>query len=211
MVGDIFLGTTTPSGLKAFFTNNFTNYTPISSPTIGWSKQHPIVGKFFFSFALPPLMDLEHFLEIISQIILKFHPQPLDARNSIQWLGTLFLFPLPPLLDLEHWMLKTASNGWGHFFGTTTHSGLRAFFTNNFTNYTPISSPTIVPASFTPTSNGFVEGKSLLVEYGFYFFLTFPSGPPWNEGHRPRVCHETSVLEVLAPGTTRPLLLFKFY
>ena len=23
-----------------------------------------------------------------------------------------------------------------------------------------------------------------------------PSGPPWNEGHRPKVRHETSVLEV---------------
>ena len=68
-----------------------------------------------------------------------------------------------------------------------------------------------LPASFTPTSDGFVEGKSLLVVFGFYFFLTPPSGPPWNEGHRPRVHHETSVLEVLAPGTTRTLLLFKFY
>ena len=25
-----------------------------------------------------------------------------------------------------------------------------------------------------------------------------PRGPPWNEGHRPKVCHETSVLEVPA-------------
>ena len=69
----------------------------------------------------------------------------------------------------------------------------------------------LVPASFTPTSNGFVEGKSLLVVFDFYFFPTPPSGPPLNEGHRPRVRHETSVLEVLAPGTTRTLLLFKFY
>ena len=56
-----------------------------------------------------------------------------------------------------------------------------------------------------------MEGKSLLVVYGFYFFPTPPSGPPWNEGHRPRVRHETSVLKVLPPGTTRTLLLFKFY
>ena len=68
-----------------------------------------------------------------------------------------------------------------------------------------------LPASFTPTSNGFVEGKSLLVVFGFYFFPTLPSGPPWNEGHRPTVRHETSVFEVLAPGTTRTLSLFKFY
>ena len=47
-----------------------------------------------------------------------------------------------------------------------------------------------LPASFTPTSNGFVEDKSLLVVYGFYFFPTFPSGPPWNEGHQPRVRHQ---------------------
>ena len=42
------------------------------------------------------------------------------------------------------------------------------------------------------------EGRSLLVVYGFYFSPTLPRGPPWNEGHRPRVCHETSVLEVPA-------------
>ena len=64
---------------------------------------------------------------------------------------------------------------------------------------------------FYPCFQGFVEGRSLLVVFGFYFFPTLPSGPPWNEGHRPRVRHETSVLEVLAPGTTRTLLLFKFY
>ena len=209
MVGDIFpFSTTTRSGLRAFFTNNFTNYTPISSPTIGWSKQHAMVrdiffgtstpsglrafdvrnsiqwlGTFFLSalpplldlerwmletayngwvhfcflalppflslqhflqiisqiilqfhpqpldarnsiqwlgtffLALPPILDLEHFLQIISQIILQFHPQPLDGQNSNQWLGTFFFWALPPLLDLEHWMLETASNGWGHFFG----------------------------------------------------------------------------------------------
>ena len=55
---------------------------------------------------------------------------------------------------------------------------------------------------FYPCFQGFVEGRSLLVVYGFYFFSTLPSGPPWNKGHQPRVCHETSVLEVLAPGTT---------
>ena len=30
-----------------------------------------------------------------------------------------------------------------------------------------------------------------------------PRGPPWNEGHRPRVRHETSVLEVPVQETTR--------
>ena len=59
-------------------------------------------GHFWF-LALPPLLYLEHFLQIISKIILQFHPQPLDARNSIQWLGTFF-------------------------FGTSTPSGLKALY-----------------------------------------------------------------------------------
>ena len=33
-----------------------------------------------------------------------------------------------------------------------------------------------LPASFTPASNGFMEGRSLLVVYGFYFSPTLPSG-----------------------------------
>ena len=49
---------------------------------------------------------------------------------------------------------------------------------------------------FTPTANT----KSWAVE-AFSLCVSFtstkpPRGPPWNEGHRPKVCHETSVLEV---------------
>ena len=52
-------------------------------------------------------------------------------------------------------------------------------------------------ASFTSTSkvSWTVEAFSLCM------FFTTPDcqrGPPWNEGHRPKVCHETSVLEVPA-------------
>ena len=35
---------------------------------------------------------------------------------------------------------------------------------------------------FYPCFQGFMEGRSLLVVYGFYFSPTLPSGPPWNEG-----------------------------
>ena len=35
-----------------------------------------------------------------------------------------------------------------------------------------------LPTSFTPTSDSFVEGKSLLVVFGFYFFLTPPEWSP---------------------------------
>ena len=39
--------------------------------------------------------------------------------------------------------------------------------------------------------------RSLLVVYIFTSTKS-PRGPPWNEGHRPKVHHETSVLEVPA-------------
>ena len=39
-----------------------------------------------------------------------------------------------------------------------------------------------------------VEAFSLCV----FISTKSPSGPPWNEGHRPKVRHETSVLEVPA-------------
>ena len=41
-----------------------------------------------------------------------------------------------------------------------------------------------------------MEHRSLLVVC--FTFTKSPRGPPWNEGHRPKVCHETSVLEVPA-------------
>ena len=40
-----------------------------------------------------------------------------------------------------------------------------------------------------------VEAFSLCM---FLLLPTLPRGPPWNEGHRPKVCHETSVLKVPA-------------
>ena len=42
----------------------------------------------------------------------------------------------------------------------------------------------------------FREHRSLLVV--FLLLPKSPSGPPWNEGHWPRVRHETSVFEVRA-------------
>ena len=39
-----------------------------------------------------------------------------------------------------------------------------------------------------------MEHRSLLVVC--FTFTKSPSGPPWNEGHWPKVRHETSVLEV---------------
>ena len=60
----------------------------------------------------------------------------------------------------------------------------------------------MLSASFTPTSkvSWKVEAFSLCM-----VFISSDSlrGPPWNEGHRPKVRHETSVLEVPASGTRR--------
>ena len=42
-----------------------------------------------------------------------------------------------------------------------------------------------------------MEDRSLLVVYVFTSTES-PRGPPWNEGHQPKVRHETSVLEVPA-------------
>ena len=47
--------------------------------------------------------------------------------------------------------------------------------------------------SYFRTDHGTVEAFSLCM---FLTSTNFPSGPPWNEGHRPRVRHETSVFEV---------------
>ena len=56
----------------------------------------------------------------------------------------------------------------------------------------------VVTGSFTPTSK--VSWK--VEAFSLCMFLTSssnsPRGPPWNEGHRPKVHHETSVLEVPA-------------
>ena len=42
-----------------------------------------------------------------------------------------------------------------------------------------------------------MEDRSLLVVYVFTSTKSL-RGPPWNEGHRPKIRHETSELEVLA-------------
>ena len=60
---------------------------------------------------------------------------------------------------------------------------------------------------FYPYFQGFLEGRSLLVVYVFTSPYSL-RGPPWNEGHRPKVRHETSVLKVPASGTTRTQFLF---
>ena len=74
-----------------------------------------------------------------------------------------------------------------------------------------VSGPTVLTlllsASFTPPSkvSWKVEAFSLCM---FLLLPTLREGPPWNEGHRPKVHHETDVLEVPASGTTQTQFLF---
>ena len=46
-----------------------------------------------------------------------------------------------------------------------------------------------LPASFTPTSDGFMEGKSLLIVFGFYFF---PTPPEWSPMERRALAQSSS-------------------
>ena len=66
---------------------------------------------------------------------------------------------------------------------------------------------TRIDCIFYPYFQGFMEGRSLFVVC-IFTSPDSPRGPPWNKGHRPKVRHETSVLEVPASGTTRTLFLF---
>ena len=55
----------------------------------------------------------------------------------------------------------------------------------------------LLTVSFTPTSKVSWKVEAFLLCM-FLLLPTLPRGPPWNEGHRPKVRHETSVLKVPA-------------
>ena len=71
------------------------------------------------------------------------------------------------------------------------------FFYTKMLNFRVKNMLIISDCVFYPYFQGFMEGRSLLVVYVFTSSNS-PRGPPWNEGHRPKVHHETSVLEVPA-------------
>ena len=100
------------SGLRAFFTSDFTNCTTNYAPTIRCCSQHLMVGVIFF-LTCSPILDLGHFSQMILPIVLQIMPQPSGAVHSIWWLGLFF-------------------------FDLFSHSGLRAFFTNDFANCTTV-------------------------------------------------------------------------
>ena len=87
---------------------------PKITPTIRCCEQHLMVGvvQFFFFLTCSPILDLGHFSQVILPIVLQIMPQLSGAVHSIWWLGfSFYLF---------------------------SHSGLRAFFTDDFANCTTV-------------------------------------------------------------------------
>ena len=112
------------SGLRAFFTSDLWIVLQIMPPpqitrTIRCCSQHLMVGGFFLTSS--PILDLEHFSQVILRIVLQIMPTPENNPN--------------------HQVLFTASDGWGFFFDLFSYSGLRAFFTSDFTNCTTDHAP----------------------------------------------------------------------
>ena len=62
------------SGLRAFFTIEFTNCTTDYAPSIRCCSQHLMVGGFFFTCS--PILDLGHFSQKILPIVLQIMPPP---------------------------------------------------------------------------------------------------------------------------------------
>ena len=115
-LGLIFFDLFSHSGLRAFFTSDFANCTTHYAPTIRCCSQHLMVGVFFF-LTCSPILDLGHLSQVILPIVLQIMPQLSGGVHSIWWLGfSFYLF---------------------------SHSGLRAFFTDDFANCTTVYAPTI--------------------------------------------------------------------
>ena len=83
-----------------------------------------MVGVNFF-LTSSPILDLGHFSQVILPIVLLIMPQLSGAVQSMWWLG-VFFWPLLPFL-----------------FDLFSHSGLRAFFSSDFTNCPTDYAPTI--------------------------------------------------------------------
>ena len=101
-----------------------------------------MVGVFFFFLTSSPILDLEHFSQVILQIVLQIMPTPQNNPN--------------------HQVLFTESDGWV-FFDLFSYSGLRAFFTSDFTNCT-----TDYALPKLPQPSGAVHSNWWL---GFFFFF----------------------------------------
>ena len=144
-------------------------------------------GWVFFFLTSSPILDLEHFSQVILWIVLQImFPSQINPtiRCCSQHLMVGFFFDLfsysglrafftsdftncttdyaPPTNYPNHQVLFTASDGWFFFFDLFSYSGLRAFFTSDFTNCTTDYAPPKLPQP-----SGAVQSIWWL---GFFFF-----------------------------------------
>ena len=152
MVGvEFFFDLCSNSGLRAFFTSDFANcttdyahnYQVLFTASDGWG----------FPFNCFPILDWGHFLQMILPIVLQFIPNHQVLFTASDGWGYFFL-TCSPVLDLGHFsqvilpiVLKIMpqlsgavhSIWWlGFSFNLFSHSGLIAFFTDDFANCTTI-------------------------------------------------------------------------
>ena len=126
-------------------------------PTIRCCSQHLMVGVIFF-LTCSPILDLGHFAQMILPIVLQIMPPTKNNPNhQVLWTASdgwgFFFLTSAPILDLGHFsqvilpivlLIMPQLSGAVHstwwlglfFFDLFSHSGLRAFFTNDFANCT---------------------------------------------------------------------------
>ena len=148
--GWVFFDLFSYSGLRAFFTSDLRIVLQIMpppqiTPTIRCCSQHLMVGFFFLTSS--PILDLEHFSQVILRIVLQIMPPQITPtiRCCSQHLMVGFFF----------------------FFDLFSYSGLRAFFTSDFMNCTTDYVP---PPKLTQPS-GAVHSIWWL---GFFFLISSP-------------------------------------
>ena len=96
MVGAIFFGLFSHSGLRAFFTSDFANCTTNYASPQKWPQPPGAVHSIWWLgvfLTCSPILDLGHFSQVILPIVLQIMPQPKNNPN--------------------HQVLWTASDGWG--------------------------------------------------------------------------------------------------
>ena len=95
------------SGLRPFFARDFTNCTTGYMPNHQVLFTAPDGWGYYFFLTSSPILDLEHFLQVILLIVLQIIPLPKNNNNhqvlfttSVGWVN--FFLTSSPILDLGH-------------------------------------------------------------------------------------------------------------
>ena len=156
MVGVIFFWPVLPFWTEGIFHKWFCQLyyklcpSPKITPTIRCCEQHLMVGVNFFFLTCSPILDLGHFSQMILPIVL--HSPKIMPNHQVLFTASdgwgYFFLTCSPILDLGHFsqvilpivlqimpQLSGAVHSiwWlGFSFYLFSHSGLRAFFTDDF-------------------------------------------------------------------------------